>query len=104
MELYLFLYPLSNIISTKKREDSNSHRVITCPNCVVEKTVSRAVRAWYISHERCEGSLDPSEVSSLGKLSVFSKSPIRTLGIAIIAVLEMLKDQILAYPNIFQYN
>ena len=29
---------------------------------------------------RCEGSPEPSEVSSLGKLSVFSKSLIETLG------------------------
>jgi hypothetical protein len=39
---------------------------------------------------RCEGSLKSSEVSSLGKLSVFSKSPIGTLGTPIITVLEML--------------
>jgi len=39
---------------------------------------------------RCEGSPDPSEVSSLGKLSVFSKSSIGTLGRSFITVLEML--------------
>ncbi len=40
---------------------------------MVEKTVRRAGRAWCISQGRCEGSPEPSEVSSLGKLSVFSK-------------------------------
>jgi len=57
---------------------------------VVEKTVRRTGRAWYISLERCEGSPDPSEVSSLGKLSVFSKSPIGALGTSSITVLGML--------------
>jgi len=37
----------------------------------MEKTVRRDGRAWYISQGGCEGSPDPSEVSSLGKLSVF---------------------------------
>jgi hypothetical protein len=57
---------------------------------VVEKTVRRAGRAWYISLRRCEGSPDPSEVSSQGKLRVFSKSPIGTLGTSFITVLGML--------------
>jgi hypothetical protein len=35
-------------------------------------------------------SAEPSRVSSLGKLSVFSKSPIETIGISCIMVLEML--------------
>jgi hypothetical protein len=39
---------------------------------------------------RCEGSLEPSEVSSLGKLRVFSKSLIGTLGMSFITVLEIL--------------
>jgi len=38
---------------------------------------------------RCEGSPQPSEVSSLGKLSVFSQSPIGTLRTSFILVLEM---------------
>ncbi len=38
---------------------------------------------------RCEGSLESSEVSSLGKLSVFSKSLIGTLESPIITVLRM---------------
>ncbi len=50
----------------------------------------RAGRAWYISKGRCEGSPDPSEVPSLGKLSVFSKSPIGTLGKSFITVLGRL--------------
>jgi hypothetical protein len=37
----------------------------------MEKTVRRDGRAWYISQGRCEGIPDPSEVFSLGKLSVF---------------------------------
>ena len=37
---------------------------------------------------RCEGIPDPSEVSSPGKLSVFSKSPIGTLGELFITVLR----------------
>jgi hypothetical protein len=37
----------------------------------MKKTVRRDGRAWHISLGRCEGSPDPSEVSSLGKLSVF---------------------------------
>jgi hypothetical protein len=37
----------------------------------MEKTVRRDRRAWYISQGRCEGIPDPSEVSTLGKLSVF---------------------------------
>jgi hypothetical protein len=49
-----------------------SYCVIEWSNYVVEKTVRRAGRAWYISQGRCEGSPDPSEVSSPGKLSVFS--------------------------------
>ena len=36
---------------------------------------------------RCEGSPESSEVSSLGKLSVFSKSPIGTFGKSFITVL-----------------
>ncbi len=47
------------------------NNIIGCSDCVMEKTVRRAGRAWYISQGRCEGSPDPSEVSSLGKLSVF---------------------------------
>ena len=39
---------------------------------------------------RCEGSPEPREVSSLGKLRVFSKSLIGTLGMSFITVLEML--------------
>jgi len=39
---------------------------------------------------RSEGSPESSEVSSLGKLRVFSRSPIGTLGIPFITVLEML--------------
>ncbi len=39
---------------------------------------------------RCEGSPQPSEVSSLGKLCVFSKSLIGTLGTSYITVLEVL--------------
>jgi hypothetical protein len=57
---------------------------------VVEKTVRRAGRAWHISHREIEGSPEPSEVSSLGKLRVFSKSPIETFGTSFITVLEML--------------
>ena len=37
----------------------------------MEKPVRRTGRAWYISLWRCEDGPDPSEVSSLGKLSVF---------------------------------
>jgi len=40
---------------------------------------------------RCEGIPDPSEVSSLGKLSVFSKSPIGALGMSFITDLRMLR-------------
>jgi len=43
---------------------------------------------------RCEGNPEPSEVSSLGKLRVFSKSPIGTLGTSVITVLEMLLETI----------
>jgi hypothetical protein len=58
---------------------------------VVEKTVSRALGGHGTSPKRrCEGSPEPSEVSSLGKLSVFSKSLIGTLGTSFITVLEML--------------
>jgi hypothetical protein len=39
---------------------------------------------------RCEGSSELSEVSSLGKLSVFSKSPIGALWISVITELRML--------------
>ncbi|HUU52944.1 MAG TPA: hypothetical protein VMW92_07940 [Candidatus Heimdallarchaeota archaeon] len=39
---------------------------------------------------RCEGSPDPSEVSSLGKLRVFLKSPIGTLETSFITAFEML--------------
>jgi hypothetical protein len=39
---------------------------------------------------RCEGSLESSEVSSPGKLSVFSKSPMGTFASSFITVLEML--------------
>jgi len=39
---------------------------------------------------RCEGSPDPSEVSSLGKLSVFSQSPIGILGTSFITDLGIL--------------
>jgi hypothetical protein len=53
---------------------------------VVEKTVRRAGRAWHISHREIEGSPEPSEVSSLGKLRVFSKSPIETFGTSFITV------------------
>jgi len=38
----------------------------------------------------CEGSPESSEVSSLGKLRVFLKSPNGTLGMPFITVLEML--------------
>ncbi len=40
---------------------------------------------------RCEGSPESSEVSTLGKLSVFSKSPIGTFGKTFIMVLAKLK-------------
>jgi hypothetical protein len=33
----------------KNRDGVKSHCVIEYPNCVVEKTVRRAGRAWYIS-------------------------------------------------------
>ena len=33
----------------------NTSCVVKCPNCVVEKTVRRAGRAWRISLGRCEG-------------------------------------------------
>ena len=39
---------------------------------------------------RCEGSPEPSEVSSPGKLRVFSKSPIGSIETSFITVLEML--------------
>jgi hypothetical protein len=39
---------------------------------------------------RCEGSPEPSEVSSLGKLRVFSKSLIGILGMSFITVFEIL--------------
>jgi hypothetical protein len=39
---------------------------------------------------RYEGSPESSEVSSLGKLSVFSKSPIGALGIPVIMEIRML--------------
>jgi len=42
---------------------------------------------------RCEGSPEPSEVSSLGKLRVFSKSLIGTLGISSITALEMILEK-----------
>jgi hypothetical protein len=44
---------------------------------------------------RCEGSPEPSEVSSLGKLRVFSKSLIGTLGISLITALEMILENML---------
>jgi hypothetical protein len=71
---------------------------------VVEKTVRRAGRAWYISNRRCEDSPDPSEVSSLGKLSVFSKSPIGTLGVSFITVLKMLSRDFKALTILFAYE
>jgi len=46
--------------------------VIECPNCVLEKTVRSALGEHGASPKgKCEDSPDPSEVSSLGKLSVF---------------------------------
>ena len=67
-----------------------SHCVIEWSNYVVEKTVSRALGGHGTSPKRrCERSPDPNEVSSLGKLSVFLKSLIGTLGTSFIAVLEM---------------
>jgi hypothetical protein len=45
--------------------------------------------------ERCEGSPESSEVSSLGKLSVFSKSPIGTFGPSIHKALERSASKIL---------
>jgi len=39
---------------------------------------------------RCEGIPEPSEVSSPGKLSVFSQSPIGALGILFITDLQIL--------------
>jgi len=33
----------------------NTRCVIECPNCMVEKTVSRAGRAWYISRGEMRG-------------------------------------------------
>jgi len=40
---------------------------------VIEKTVSKAERAWFLDGRRGERSLYPSGISSLGKSSVFSK-------------------------------
>jgi hypothetical protein len=42
---------------------------------VIEKTVSKAERAWFLDGRREERSLYPSGVSSLGKSRVFSKHP-----------------------------
>ncbi len=52
----------------------------------------------YLPSGRCEGSPDPSEVSSLRKLSVFSKSPIGTFGTPFITVLGMLPLHRKRYP------
>jgi len=46
---------------------------------------------------RCEGSPEPSEVFSLGKLRVFSKSPIGTFGTSFITILGML-------PQVTEYQ
>jgi hypothetical protein len=60
-------------------------------NCVVEKTIWRAPCGHGTSSKgKCEGSSVSSEVSSPGKLSVFSQSPIGTLGKSFFTVLEML--------------
>jgi hypothetical protein len=52
---------------------------------------------------RCEGSPESSEVSSPGKLSVFSQSPIGTLGKSSITVMGMLLSNIgnLHIPKFF---
>jgi len=42
---------------------------------VIEKTVSKAERAWFLDGRRGERSLYPSGISSLGKSSVFSRHP-----------------------------
>jgi hypothetical protein len=42
---------------------------------VIEKTVRKAERAWFLDGRRGERSLYPSGVSSLGKSRVFSKHP-----------------------------
>jgi len=42
---------------------------------VIEKTVRKAERAWFLDGRREERSLYPSEISSLGKSRVFSKHP-----------------------------
>jgi hypothetical protein len=42
---------------------------------VIEKTVRKAERAWFLDGRRGERSLYPSGISSLGKSRVFSKHP-----------------------------
>jgi len=42
---------------------------------VIEKTMSKAERAWFLDCKRGERSLYPSGISSLGKSRVFSKHP-----------------------------
>jgi hypothetical protein len=49
---------------------------------------------------RCEGSPESSEVSSVGKLSVFSKSPIGTFGTSFITDLWMLPSQSFEYYSL----
>jgi len=50
---------------------------------MVEKTVRRAARAWFISEKEMGARPPrPSEVSSLGKLRVFSNHSIATLDTA----------------------
>jgi hypothetical protein len=54
---------------------------------------------------RCEGRPDPSEVSSLGKLSVFSQSPIGTLGRSFIMVLGMLASfSVNVFPFLYGFT
>jgi hypothetical protein len=42
---------------------------------VIEKSVRKAERAWFLDGRRGERSLYPSGISSLGKSRVFSKHP-----------------------------